>query len=346
MTASAKTLFLLGLVLTLLVSSGACTRDGRGVDAPKTSVYYWRTVWQLDSAERQFLADNKVERVYLRMFDVVMRNGAPMPNATVRFAGPVPEGVEIVPTVFITENCLRHRLDTLAGVLVKRILQIGETNDLPAFHEIQIDCDWTARSQEAYYSFLKEVGAHLGAAGVKLSVTIRLHQLAMTPPPADYGVLMVYNTGDYRHLTDRNPILDYRDVHPYLKRLAGYDLPLCAAYPAYEWQLLYRDGEFKAILRDEDLADTARYRNLGNNIYMARTTRDIPMMNDDGTETTWIAVGDTIVSWLPAAPDIIRVMNALEKERPSINRQTILYSLQSKYLNLYTPTDYETLLRP
>ena len=57
----------------------------------------------------------------------------------------------------------------------------------------------------------------------------------MPAPPVDYGVLMVYNTGDPRNFMERNPILDYRDVYPYLDRLDKYPLPLAAAYPVYQW---------------------------------------------------------------------------------------------------------------
>jgi hypothetical protein len=57
----------------------------------------------------------------------------------------------------------------------------------------------------------------------------------MEAPPVDYGALMIYNTGDPRKWEERNPILDYRDVHPYLKRLDQYPLPLAAAYPVFIW---------------------------------------------------------------------------------------------------------------
>ena len=58
----------------------------------------------------------------------------------------------------------------------------------------------------------------------------------MPAPPADYGVLMMYNTGDPRNFEQRNPILDIRDVDPYLRYLRGYKLPLAVAYPVYRWQ--------------------------------------------------------------------------------------------------------------
>jgi hypothetical protein len=57
----------------------------------------------------------------------------------------------------------------------------------------------------------------------------------MPAPPADYGVLMVYNTGNPLKWQERNPILDYRDVYPYLSRLDDYPLPLATAYPVYQW---------------------------------------------------------------------------------------------------------------
>jgi hypothetical protein len=57
----------------------------------------------------------------------------------------------------------------------------------------------------------------------------------MKAPPADYGVLMLYNTGDPRRFMERNPVLDLRDVQPYLRHLSNYPLPLAAAYPVYRW---------------------------------------------------------------------------------------------------------------
>ena len=58
----------------------------------------------------------------------------------------------------------------------------------------------------------------------------------MEAPPVDYGVLMLYNTGDPRRYDERNPILDERDVQPYAQYLADYPLPLATAYPVYRWQ--------------------------------------------------------------------------------------------------------------
>ena len=172
--------------------------------------------------------------MYCRYFDVVMNDDGtePKPNATISFSEILPADIEIIPTVYITEDCMHQKHAGLAEKIVKRIQQMNETNDISEVREIQIDCDYTSKSRSTYYDFLKEVRQ---AWGKTVSTTIRLHQLSMATPTADYGVLMIYNTGDPRKWEDRNPILDYRDVYPYLEHLDNYQLPLAAAYPVYLW---------------------------------------------------------------------------------------------------------------
>jgi hypothetical protein len=307
------------------------------------SVYYWRTTLTLDSAERAFLSEHGVGRMYVRYFDVVMRDGQLMPNATLQFAETIPDGIEVVPTVFIVENCLRHNLDSVAQLLVDRVVQMNETNNLPPARELQIDCDWTQRSQEVYYQFLRHVRQLLKEHGMRLSATIRLHQLAMTPPPVDEGVLMVYNTGDATRGGDHNPILDYRDVEPYLRYVADYDLPLCAAYPVFGWQLLFQGSEFKAILRDENLGDTTLFRPLPQGEWLVLQSRDMPLLSDAGNEVARMSVGNHVRVWQPSAQEVQRVADALAARRPTINQQVVFYSLDSKYLNKYNNEFYETL---
>jgi hypothetical protein len=233
---------ILGVISMMLVG---CTQPKELPE--ENAVYYWRTDLRLDSTERAFLATYNIKKVYCRYFDVVINDTAtgPMPNATIHFNDTLPDGIELIPTVYITENCMHQPHKGLAQKLVQRIKQMNETNDIKNVHEIQIDCDYTERSRQTYYEFLKEVRAawlkQLNPDDTSthiLSTTIRLHQLAMEAPPADYGVLMLYNTGDPRKWTERNPILDIRDVSPYLKRLDDYPLPLAAAYPVYSWLMV------------------------------------------------------------------------------------------------------------
>ena len=201
------------------------------------SVYYWRTDLRLDSTERVFLSQYNINKVYCRYFDVVMNDDdtEPSPNATISFSDTLPAGIELIPTIYITEDCMHKPHKDLAKKIVDRILQMNETNDISNVREIQIDCDYTSKSRQTYYKFLEEVRHQLSSKKYQLSTTIRLHQLSMPAPPADYGVLMVYNTGNPLKWQERNPILDYRDVYPYLSRLDDYPLPLATAYPVYQW---------------------------------------------------------------------------------------------------------------
>ena len=221
-------------LLTLLIM-GCSKQKAQDNDLERcNSVYYWRTDLRLDSTEKAFLNQYHINKVYCRYFDVVMNDGAsePSPNATISFSDALPTGIEIIPTIYITEDCMHKSYKGLAKKIVDRIKQMNETNDIKDVREIQIDCDYTSKSRQTYYSFLKEVAKEWNS---QVSTTIRLHQLSMPAPPVDYGVLMVYNTGDPRKWEERNPILDYRDVYPYLSRLDKYPLPLATAYPVYQW---------------------------------------------------------------------------------------------------------------
>ena len=220
----------MSLLLCLLIA-GCSEQEAL---SESNAVYFWRTDLRLDSTEWAFLQRYHINKVYCRYFDVVINeDGAePKPNATISFSDTLPDSIELIPTVYITEDCMHQKHQGLAEKIVRRIQQMNETNDIRQVSEIQIDCDYTSKSRNTYYQFLEEVKRALGQT---LSTTIRLHQLSMEAPPVDYGVLMIYNTGDPRKWQERNPILDYRDVQPYLKRLDSYPLPLAAAYPVYQW---------------------------------------------------------------------------------------------------------------
>ncbi len=255
------------------------------------AVYFWRTDLRLDSTEWTFLQRYHINKVYCRYFDVVIdEEGAePKPNATIAFSCTLPDSIELIPTIYITEDCMHQKHQGLAEKIVKRIRQMNETNDIKHVSEIQIDCDYTSKSRKNYYEFLKEVKQ---AWGQTLSTTIRLHQLSMEAPPVDYGVLMIYNTGDPRKWEERNPILDIRDVQPYLKRLDSYPLPLAAAYPVYQWVRMIRN----------------------------------------------IRIEHTV-----GADEILRVKEAVEKERSSLKNVIVTYHLDKDNINRYKPETYEEI---
>ena len=340
---------LINLMLMLLLVSIACgcKPEHKAIDNPKPAVYYWRTSLYFDSTELRFLSEHKVEKMYVRYFDVTLNSkGQLRPNATITFQDSVPQGIEVIPTIFIVNECCKHNIDTIAQLLVDRVLQMNETNDIAAVRELQIDCDWTASTQDAYFSFLEQVRHLLREKGMTLSATIRLHQLSLPAPPVDYGVLMMYNTGDLKDSKRRNPILDKRDVEPYLKYLAGYSLPLCAAYPNFGWQLLYTGDKFRDILYSEDLNDTTLYHKVAYNKYLVISSIDLPNYLSSNATFTYLNAGDTVMVVKPEASTIVQVHDALSHERPGINDQVIIYSLNNSSINNYSPNDYEKIYRP
>lgn len=243
-----------GIIAVVLLATVMMTGCQQSDMPQENAVYYWRTEWRTDSVERAFLQQYHINKIYCRYFDVVMNSdGEPMPNATIRFVQDQLANMKLIPTVFITEDCMHKAHNGLAKKLVDRIVQMNETNDITGVDELQIDCDYTARSRKTYYDFLQAARDEAKKHGIRLSTTIRLHQLSMPVPPADYGVLMIYNTGDPNKFNERNPILDIRDVQPYLRYLADYELPLAAAYPTFRWIRNYQNLHLEHVAEPDEI---------------------------------------------------------------------------------------------
>lgn len=108
----------------------------------------------MDSTKLQFLKSHDISRMYVRFFDVVLdEQGNATPNATARFVTPLPKNMDIVPTVFLMPECLRGDRQQLAKQIVDRVMQMCETNDVTGVKEMQIDCDWTSSTRQAYHRF-------------------------------------------------------------------------------------------------------------------------------------------------------------------------------------------------
>lgn len=276
------------------------------------AMYYWNTIFRLDSVKEQFLSDHHVERIYVRYFDVVQdANGDPVPNATIQFDSAVSCRQEIIPTVYIHNECMRKKPQGLAEKLLARLLQMNETHYIGKVQEIQIDCDWTQTTRQNFFSFLEELHGMTKEKGITLSATIRLHQLSQPVPPVDCGVLMVYNTGNLRKLEVEKPIIDINDVKPYLKHLESYELQMASAFPIYKWDLVFRNGKFVDIIHEEG---------------------DVPMLETD-----------TIVTREPTLQDILECKKAVAHNKPECMREIILFDLNNYNINRYTSEDYEKI---
>ena len=299
--------FLLSIGLTL-----SCSKP-KPMPTTMRSVYYWSTTLNMDSVKTAFMRNYDISRMYIRYFDVVAdQSGRAVPNATLKFATDVPQGIDIVPTVFVMPECLRQDRSRLASLIVKRVVQMNETNDVYNVKEIQIDCDWTQSTRQLYAEFMQAMMREGDSRHLKLSSTIRLHQLAQTPPPADRGVLMMYNTGDATDIRCHKPILDMHDAAPYLPRLNDYKLKLSTAYPIFTWRILFRGGRF------------------------------VGFIHNDGEYP--ILPSDSIALRQPSAADIIEAVNVIGSRRPDANNEIILFDLNNHNINRLKHKDYEKIL--
>lgn len=302
---------ILFIYLIIVVFCSCSKQQGEKTNA----VYYWSTTFKSDSIQQSFLRQHHIKKIYLRFFDVVVdEQGNVMPNATVRFATPVPKDVEIVPVVYIVNDCLYRSIDKLDSLILQRVTQMCETNDITPFRELQIDCDWTARSRTHYFQVLSRLNERAKKQGVALSATIRLHQLGEAPPPVEKGILMLYNTGDVTRLDCEHPILDMKDAAPYLRKLSKYRLPLATAYPVYAWRVLFRKGKFVGILHSDD---------------------ELPIID-----------GDSIVVREPPLEMVLKAKQAVDKEQRSANDEIILFDISNENIQRINKYHYEKIFNP
>lgn len=309
------TIKLSSAVVCFLLSVGLTLSCSKPKPQPITmrSVYYWSTTLNIDSTKSAFISSYDIGRMYIRYFDVVNdASGRAVPNATLKFATGVPQGMDVVPTVFVLPECLKQDRLQLAALIVRRIVQMNETNDVHNVREIQIDCDWTRSTRLLYDEFMRAMMRECHSRHLKLSSTIRLHQLAQTPPPADRGVLMMYNTGDATDIGCHKPILDMHDAAPYLPRLKDYKLKLSTAYPIFAWRILFRGGRF------------------------------VGFVHHDGEYP--ILPSDSIAVRQPSAADIIEAVNVIGSRRPDANNEIILFDLNNNNINRFKRKDYEKIL--
>ncbi len=340
-------------ILLMIVASCSGTLPPQ-VHKELNSVYYWKTVFHLDSADIAFIRKHDIGRIYLRMFDVSEDTYAfaidekTVPNASVRIDYPDNylledslSDTEFVPVVYVTLNALKAMKGhegMLARNIVTRVRNMCEYNSIPNIKELQLDCDWTKSTEKSYFALCESVKLSIANLQLswRLSSTIRLHQLSGDVPPVDNGVLMVYNTGNFNNPDAVNSIIDAKDVEPYLKHLSNYQLHLDVAYPTYSWQLLFRKRQFIGLLNGLNITDTTQFSSRGGNLFIAK--RDIPY-ND-----RLILKSDMVRQETSEFEDISDVKRLIDSKLSNREHPNILYHLDSKNLSKYTDDEINKIL--
>jgi hypothetical protein len=247
------------LLLALASCKAAASSDGPPAGR---AFYYWRTTFALSSAERAALSEARVSTLYVRVFDLgwsaIESRAEPLGALTA--TEPAPAGVEVVPVVYVKnevfQQLARDRIGELARTTWAAVRE--RTTILGAPHQLQLDCDWTPSTRDAYFEFLRQLRQ---VAGVPLSATIRLHQIKFREktgvPPVERGMLMFYNMGTFNAALGQRAIFDAPIAAQYLERLPSYPLPLDLALPVYSWTVQLRDDRVVALLQATDPARPA-----------------------------------------------------------------------------------------
>lgn len=338
-----KFICLLAIVLGLMMTQ-SCQRQNANSNEGN-AVYYWKTTFRLNDYEREFLDKHQVTKMYVKFFDVVDKWEGVVPVGTLIFMDSMPQNVEIVPTVFITSDAIK-RYKSFSKKMFDRVVAMAEANDVD-FHEIQIDCDWTEESKDAYFAFMKEFRSLLKEHDIRLSTTIRLFQLPYEVPAADYGVLMCYNTGELTDWSATNSILDPEVVKTYMPSLKGYKLPLSLAFPQFSWDVTFNKGEnmLNISYQKIDLSDKSRFKKIGDNKYEVIDENMIVIDDEDyyysGSywKIHYIRHEEVDIN------TILKVKDMVLENMAKKSTQVVIYQLDSANLSNLSDHDVEKIYR-
>lgn len=335
-----KSYVIIGSFLILLFNS--CTSiEHQQEGICKSGIYYWKTIFCLSDWDKEFLRTHDIDRIYLRLFDVVYTTDydgkqKSAPIATILFEDRTPQDIEIIPVVYITQDAIKNNPD-FHELLYKRIKAMASKHGFKNFKEIQLDCDWTKGTRRNFFELCRNMCKLLHANGVKLSATIRLHQLKDAVPPVDCGVLMLYNTASVYDPTTHNSILSYRDVEPYIKAKVEYGLPLFFAYPTYSRSIVMRNNRFQYLLYQTDFGNNSLYQYKGNNFYKVKRVHVL--------EKHYMFEGDIIRRDVSLYGEIRRVKELVSTHIASPFMGSIVYHLDSMELSKFTHTQIEKILK-
>jgi hypothetical protein len=327
---------------SLLLSAGSCSNKTEKIGELR-GFYYWKTNFILPQTLRQSLHNLKVAHLYVKHFDVTWeeRDKQAIPVALLNMQDTLPANIKITPVVFITLEALRntevHQIPVLAEKMGNLLEKLSGSSANYLADEIQIDCDWTMQTRDAYFTLLKELKQHAFFKGRTLSVTIRLHQVKYINeagiPPADRGLLMCYNMGNLRDPSAKNSIIDPATFSSYTGRLNDYPLPLDFALPLFDWWVWFRNREYYGLIHAG---------NLPPQLGRGRVTG---FSKDTSVNGYHFLPGDRVRHENSPVSSLIKITESLPARFRSGKSKLILYHLDSASLSNYSIHELEDIYR-
>jgi hypothetical protein len=259
-----KKVFFFGMITMLFFS---CQKQNK-IENVERAFYYWKSdESHLNDAEYKILDSLKVEDLYVKLFEVkydqTMGN-IPIAKTSVNngywYGSDLKKDtLNIIPTVFIKNEVFlkskKDELDTLAHNVKYLVSKYHKDRfrNYPDYNEIQIDCDWTIKSKDNYFYFLKELAR---VTKKDLSCTLRLYpykyRTKMGVPPVKRATLMCYNLIQPFAERNKNSILDIKELETYLTVDKKYPIHLDIALPLFSWGFHYQYDEFKGFVKVDE----------------------------------------------------------------------------------------------
>lgn len=295
------------------------------------SFYYWRSEWKLDDIEKEAIQQSQSKEIFVRFFDIDKINNKFIPLGNIQFSNK--NNYHITPVIFITNrtffNIQKNEILFLANRISNLIKEISIQNNLKLTSEIQIDCDWTEKTKDDYFLFLKVLKE---ISKQKITVTLRLHQVkdkkTTGVPPIEKVYLMCYATYSPLENKSENSILDVPTLKSYLKNIDKYPLKIDIALPLYSWGIVTNHiGKKKLIngLTSNDLVNNKNFKKISET--------EFKVINDDFYFGMYLNKGFIIKIEEISQNQLDEVKKFLNQK---INNYNILYyHLDSRFIKKY-----------
>lgn len=316
----------------------------QSIKDPVRAFYFWENEeYSLSDYENEVLDTLSVQKLYVKLFEVEKNEVMGIfPSAKSDLQNRIPESsIELIPVVYIRNDVFKKvsdkELEDFAENFIYLVEKRFEENfgrEINELKEIQIDCDWTESTKEAYFKFLKLLRSETTCT---LSATLRLYAYKfpnrMGILPVDRAMLMCYNLMSPLEAENRNSILDLNELSKYLIGADNYPVPLDVALPIYSSIQVYQNNTFAGMFYQEDSTFLKSMKHTKGLWYY--------MTNDTVVQDIFIRIGDEL-KFEKTSPKQIR--QAIElicehvyfKTKPTV----ALFHLQEQELKQHT---YEEL---
>lgn len=323
------------VVLFTIILFLGCKKETESLDV---SFYFWKTTFSLTPKEEAFLKDLEVAKLYIRYFDVGLKNDIALPVAPIVFKEK-PTAYKVVPVVYIKNEVFLKSIatDSLALNIHKYIQQINQSAGVE-IDEIQFDCDWSLKSKQNYFQFIEE----FKKLHPNVSATIRLHQVKYPEktgvPKVTSGTLMYYNMGTIS-ADESNSIYSQKVAKNYVRSLQNYKLPLNIALPIFSWGVQVRDNQIV------NLIGGMRLKDLEQSHFEKISEKRYKVVEDVVYQGRYLALNDEIKLEDVSASQLKEMMSDIKNNLSQKPNEIILYDLNENNLNAYEKENFKNINR-